>query len=115
MGNETLHELSKIEEYCVEEYDNRLTDLSSMSEWSSTYQCASYEKCKNTLELKSTYDNYNSHDVHWSCPYIKDNVAEINPNISILMIFLSLLWVLPLIQDIEESSTEEKVLDHYIA
>ena len=66
-------------------------------------------------------EKYDVRDVSWkifSGPEDEDkkcgDIGGLSNTEKILIAFLSILWMLPLIQDIEEASTEEKVMEHHL-
>lgn len=74
---------------------------------STLLECLSYEHCKiNDLDYETEFEGH--------CDFIALNMGKIDPGFWLLIGFFSLLWALPVCQDIEEAAIEEKVLDHHI-
>jgi len=65
--------------------------------------CVTLIHCNNT----KTFDG--------SCDYIKLNTSRINWDTRLTVLFLTFLWMFPIIQDITEAATEERILDHRLA
>mmetsp|Transcript_18581 Transcript_18581/g.37014 ORF Transcript_18581/g.37014 Transcript_18581/m.37014 type:complete len:562 (+) Transcript_18581:98-1783(+) len=72
------------------------------------YECYAFNHC-----LQSDMDaasNYNTKH----CDFIVSNAAKMDMQVWVLIFFLALLWTLPIVQDIEEATIEEVVMDHHL-
>jgi len=72
------------------------------------YKCLVYNHC-NESDMDADTD-FIGH-----CDFIASNVAKLDTQVWILIIFLAFLWTLPICQDIEEATIEEAVMDHQLA
>merc|ERR1719469_1833678 len=48
------------------------------------------------------------------CDFIASNAAKMDTQVWVLIVFLAFLWTLPIVQDIEEATIEEVVMDHHL-
>lgn len=70
-------------------------------------RCAAYHHCKNTDMDVST--NFMGH-----CDFVHLNMKKMDLEIWTIIFFLSLLWMLPVCQDVAEATAEEIVLDYHL-
>lgn len=70
-------------------------------------ECLSFKHCQNT---DIDVDN----DFKGRCDFLDLNYKCMNKRIWVVIVFLGLLWALPITQDIEEACVEETVLDYHL-
>mmetsp|Transcript_63503 Transcript_63503/g.74356 ORF Transcript_63503/g.74356 Transcript_63503/m.74356 type:complete len:576 (-) Transcript_63503:61-1788(-) len=71
------------------------------------YKCLAYNHCSQT-------DMDPAPEFEGTCDFLLLNMQKMDIPMWILTIFLSLMWTLPICQDIEESSIEEIVLNNHV-
>jgi len=77
-------------------------------EWT-RYKCLANHHCSETDMDAPEFDEENNR-----CDFIAHNKQKMDVQIWILLFVLSLLWTLPVCQEIEEASIEEIVLNHHV-
>merc|ERR1740124_217381 len=90
------------------DFDHQDLWMTRNTESSTLQECISFLHC-NTTDLDAG-TNFESQ----ICDFIALNRSKMDGGTWLMVIFLALLWALPISQDIEKAATEERVMDHHL-
>jgi len=88
------------------EFDHK--ELWMKPDTNSTLQkCISFLHCNaNDMDADNNFEG--------KCDYIALNKSKMDGGTWLLVIFFAVLWALPIIQNVKEAATEERVMDHHL-